>query len=187
MKKTLKISLKISLVILLVLTLALPAWAGRGHRPRGYHPQRQHHPQRHHHQGHRSHVNVHAVGAGLLGLGLVTGAAIAATAFSPPRVVVHQPAPVCPRPAPPRWEKRPHRRPNHHQYHELGAAQVTVQLLNVRQNPGRHAPIVTRVSQGTYLSVRATTDGWLFVSLGGDRVGWVMKRYTSWGRPYSDG
>lgn len=179
-------TLKISLVILLVLTLALPAWAGRGHRPGPRHPQRQHHPQRHHHR-HHSQVNLHAVGAGLLGLGLITGAAIAATAFSPPTVVVHQPAPPRPRPAPPRWEKRPHRRPKHHHYHELGAAQVTAQLLNVRQDPGRHAPIIMQVPQGTYLSVRATTNGWLFVSLGGDRVGWVMKQYTSWGRPYSDG
>ncbi|MEJ2642021.1 MAG: SH3 domain-containing protein [Desulfosarcinaceae bacterium] len=179
MKKTLMTSLKIGIVILLVLTLALPAWAGRGHRHRP-----RHHPPRYH-QHHRGHVQLHAVGAGLLGLGLVTGAAIAATAFSPP-VVVHQPAP-CPPPAPQRWEKRSRRHPKHRRYHELGAAQVTVQLLNVRQNPGRHAPIVTQVTRGSYLSVRATSDGWLFVSLGGNRTGWVMTRFTSWGRPHSNG
>jgi hypothetical protein len=44
-----------------------------------------------------------------------------------------------------------------------------------------------QVPCGTYLSVQATTDGWLFVSLGGGQVGWVMKRHTTWGRPYADG
>jgi hypothetical protein len=171
MKKTLMTNLKISLAILLVLTLALPAWAGRGHRPR------HHYPQRHHRSGHAQ-VQLHAVGAGLLGLGLVTGAAIAATAFAPP-VVVRRPAPPC-------YDEPRHRYPKR-RYHELGAAQVTVQLLNVRQNPVRHAPIVMQVSQGTYLSVRAATDGWLFVSLGGDQVGWVMKRYTTWGSPHPNG
>jgi hypothetical protein len=172
-----------SLVILLVLTLALPAWAGRGHRPRPHHPPRHHHHQRHHHS-----VHLHALGAGLLGIGLVTGAAIAAGAFHQPQVVVHHPAPPPrPRPAPPRWHGKPYRPHKHRRHHELGAAQVTVQLLNVRQNPGRHHPVIMQVPHGTYLSVRATSDRWLFVSLGGGRVGWVMKRHTTWGRPYADG
>ena len=186
MKKT----LTTSLVILLVLTLALPAWAGRGHRPRHHHePQRHHH---HRHQAPHHRVHLHAVGAGLLGIGLVTGAAIAASAFQPPKVVVHQPAPPPrPRPAPrPCAQCRPHRPHKPHRHHgptELGAAQVTVHMLNVRQNPGRHHPVVTQIPQGTYVSVRATSDGWLFVSLGGGRTGWVMKRHTTWGRPYADG
>jgi uncharacterized protein YgiM (DUF1202 family) len=117
------------------------------------------------------------VGAGLLGLGLVTGAAIAASTFYPPRVVVHHAPP--PPPPPP----RPHKPP----YCELGATQVTAELLNVRQSPGRNYPVIMQVPRGTYLSVRATSDGWLFVSLGQGRVGWVMTRYTTWGRPYSDG
>ena len=163
-----------SLVILLTLTLAMPAWAGRGNRHRPGHPP--------HHNRHHSRVHLHAVGAGLLGLGLVTGAAIAATAFQPPRVVVHHPAP-----APPPRAHRPHKRHHRHGPAELGAAQVTVQLLNVRQNPGRHHPIVRQVPQGTYLSVRGMSDGWICVSLGGGQVGWVMKRHTTWGRPYADG
>jgi hypothetical protein len=173
MQKKLMTSLKISLVILLVLTLALPAWAGRGHRHRPHYSPS-------YHQSHRGHVQLHAVGAGIIGLGLITGAAIAATAFAQPRVVVREPAPTY-------CEKWPHRSPGYRPYHELGAAQVTAQLLNVRQNPGRYAPIVMQVPQGTYLSVRATTDGWLFVSLGGDREGWVMKQYTTWGVPHPNG
>jgi len=180
-----------SLVILLVLTLALPAWAGRSHRPRPRHQPHQQ-PQHHKHHSHHSRVHLHAVGAGLIGLGLVTGAAIAASAFHPPQVVVHRPAaPPHPRPAPqPYWAPRPHRPHKRHRPHghtELGAAQVTAQMLNVRRNPGRHYAIIMQVPQGTYLSVRATSERWLFVSLGGGRVGWVMKRHTTWGRPYADG
>lgn len=178
MKKT----LTTSLALLLVLTLALPAWAGRGHRPR---PQQPPHHHRHHNRHHN--IQLHAVGAGLLGIGLVTGAAIAG-AFHQPQVVVHHaPPPRRPRPAPQRWQGKPYRPHRGGRYHELGAAQVTVQLLNVRQSPGRHQPIIMQVPQGTYLGVRATSDGWLCVTLGDGRVGWVMKRHTTWGHPYSDG
>lgn len=181
MKKT----LTVSLALLLVLTLALPAWAGRNHRPRPHQPQ-QHH--RHHHKHHNRHANIHmhAVGAGLLGIGLVTGAAIAG-AFHQPPVVVHHTPPPRPRPAPHRWQGRPHRPHKGGRQYELGAAQVTVHLLNVRQSPGRHQPIMMQVCQGTYLGVRATSDGWLCVTLGHGRVGWVMKRHTSWGRRNADG
>lgn len=174
--------LTISLALFLVIALSLPAWAGRGHRHRHYHGS-------HHHKHHSHHrVHLHAVGAGLLGIGLITGAAIAAHAYHSPRVVVHHPAPPPrPRPAPQRWQGKPYRYPKDRGYYELGAAQVTVPLLNVRQNPGRHHAIISQVSQGTYLSVRAATDGWLFVNLGGGREGWVMKRHTTWGRPYADG
>jgi hypothetical protein len=141
-------------------------------------------------------------------LGLVTGAVIAAGAYHQPRVVVHhqprvvvhQQPPVVvhhhpphphphprPSPPPPRWQDKPCPPHKHHRHHELGAAQVTVQLLNVRQNPGRHHPVIMQVPHGTYLSVQATSDRWLFVSLGDGRMGWVMKRHTTWGRPYADG
>jgi hypothetical protein len=176
-----KKALTSSLVIFLVLTLALPAWAGRRHHPRPHHPPR-------HHGGHHHKVQLHAVGAGLLGLGLVTGAAIAAGALHQPKVVVHHHTPPPhPRPAPPHWNCIPHRHHKHGDCYELGAAQVTAQLLNVRQNPGGHFPVIMQVPCGTYLSVRATSDGWLFVSLADGRVGWVMKRHTTWGRPYADG
>ncbi|MDJ0780690.1 MAG: SH3 domain-containing protein [Desulfosarcinaceae bacterium] len=171
-------SLKIGLVTLLVLTLAMPAWAGRGHRSRHYYPHK------HHHSGHHHRVHLHAVGAGLLGLGLITGAAIAASALHQPKVVVHRPAPPPP-PASPNWYGTPYR---HHRHHpDLGSAHVTAHLLNVRQNPGRHHPILLQVPKGTYLSVQATSDGWLFVRIADGRMGWVMKRYTTWGQAYADG
>ena len=177
MKKT----LTTSLALLLVLTLALPAWAGRGHRPRHQHP-----PQHHGHHNRHANIHMHAVGAGLLGIGLVTGAAIAGAFHQPPAVVYHAPPPPRPRPAPQRWRNKPHR---HHRgrHHDLGSAHVTVNLLNVRLNPGRRQPIIMQVSQGTYLRVRSTSDRWLCVTLNDGRVGWVMKRHTNWGRPYADG